>query len=397
MRGFTYRCTLLEIVEMNSLLKSLFFKHRVASTLMFAVVMAYGSQAARAETSFGQINLVTDDQTANPAQVRDAHLQNPWGVSYRPTGPFWVSNNATGVSTLYSVDSSTNATTPLSLVVSIPGAGDVTGQVSNNSSQAFNGNPFLFVSEDGTVSGWRSSLTTHAETLVAGSPGNVYKGVAEATVGGNSYLYAANFGTGDIDVIKGAAGAADLGGNFIDPNLPSGYAPFNIQSLGDKLYVAYALKDNALPDEVAGAGLGFVSIFDFQGNFVDRLASGGVLNAPWGLTIAPSSFGEFAGNLLVGNFGDGTINAYNLVDNSFTGQLTDGNGQALKIDGLWALTVGNDGNAGSSQKLYFTAGPDDEAHGLFGAITVVPVPAAMWLFGSVLLGFGVFGKRQSLA
>ena len=381
---------------MNSLRKSSFFKHRVASVLVFVLVVC-GPQEASAATSFGQINLVTDDQTVNPAQVTDTNLKNPWGVSFRPTGPFWVSNNATGTSTLYSVDSATNATTQSGLVVSIPGAGNVTGQVANTSSTAFNGNFFLFVSEDGTVSGWRSALATHAETLVTGLQGNVYKGVAEATVGGSSYLYAANFGTGNIDVIKGTMGAADLGGNFTDPNLPSGYAPFNIQSLGDKLYVAYALKDNALPDEVAGAGLGFVSIFDFQGNFVDRLASGGALNAPWGLAIAPSSFGEFAGNLLVGNFGDGTINAYNLVDNSFTGQLTDGNGQALKIDGLWALTVGNDGNAGSSQKLYFTAGPDDEAHGLFGAITVVPVPAAMWLFGSVLLGFGVFGKRQSLA
>ncbi|WKJ89982.1 TIGR03118 family protein [Methylomonas montana] len=381
---------------MNSLLKSLFFEHRVASVLMFVLVMACGSQAASAATSFGQINLVTDDQTANPAQVADTNLKNPWGVSYRPAGPFWVSNNATGTSSLYNVDPATNATTPLALVVSIPGAGNVTGQVSNGNPQAFNGDPFLFVSEDGTVSGWRNTLGTTAETIVTGAPNKLYKGVAEATVAGNSYLYAANFGTGAIDVIKGSAGAADLG-NFTDPNLPSGYAPFNIQSLGDKLYVAYALKDNASPDEVAGAGLGFVSVFDFQGNFLDRVASGGVLNAPWGLAIAPSSFGEFAGNLLVGNFGDGTINAYNLLNNSFAGQLTDGNGQALKIDGLWALTVGNDGNAGSSQRIYFTAGPGGEAHGLFGAITVVPVPAAFWLFGSVLLGFGVFGKRQSLA
>ena len=266
MVGFTCRCTLLEIVDMNSLLKSLFFKHRVASVLMFVLVMACGSQAASAATSFGQINLVTDDQTANPAQVADTNLKNPWGVSYRPAGPFWVSNNATGTSSLYNVDPATNATTPLALVVSIPGAGNVTGQVSNGNPQAFNGDPFLFVSEDGTVSGWRNTLGTTAETIVTGAPNKLYKGVAEATVAGNSYLYAANFGTGAIDVIKGSAGAADLG-NFTDPNLPSGYAPFNIQSLGDKLYVAYALKDNASPDEVAGAGLGFVSVFDFQGNF----------------------------------------------------------------------------------------------------------------------------------
>lgn len=382
---------------MNSLLKSLFFKHRIASVLMFVLVMAFGSQTASAATSFGQINLVTDDQTANPAQVTDPNLVNPWGVSFRPTGPFWVSNNASRTSTLYSVDSANNQTTQLGLVVSIPGAGNVTGQVANTSSTAFNGNFFLFVSEDGTVSGWKGILGANAETLVAGLPGNVYKGVAEASVAGNSYLYAANFGTGSIDVIKGSAGAAGLAGNFIDPTLPTGYAPFNIQTLGDKLYVAYALKDNNSADEATGPGLGFVSVFDFQGNFLNRAASGGALNAPWGLAIAPPSFGEFAGNLLVGNFGDGTINAYNSATNSFVGQLTDSNGQPIAIDGLWALTVGNDGNAGSSQKLYFTAGPDGEAHGLFGAITVVPVPAAIWLFGSVLLGFGVFGKRQSLA
>jgi uncharacterized protein (TIGR03118 family) len=142
--------------------------------------------------------------------------------------------------------------------------------------------------------------------------------------------------------------------------------------------------------------LGIVSIFDLQGNLEKRLATGGALNAPWGLAIAPSSFGEFAGDLLVGNFGDGTINAYNLSDGSLVGQLKDSNGHVLKIDGLWALSAGNDGAAGSSQAIYFTAGPGDETHGLFGAITVVPLPAAFWLFGSALFGFGVFGKPKKL-
>jgi uncharacterized protein (TIGR03118 family) len=378
---------------MNTLLKLPFLNSRIGPALTLAAVLAIYSSGAIATTQFAQINLVTDDQTANAAQITDASLKNPWGLSFGPTGPFWVSDNATGLSTLYSANPGTQNAAKLGLTVTIPGAGNVTGQVFNNST-GFNGNAFLFVSEDGTVSGWRGALGTTAETLVTSSASNLYKGAAIANVGSNAYLYAANFNTGAIDVLKGASGAPNLTGTFTDPNLPSGYAPFNIQTLEDKLYVAYALKDSASPDEVAGAGLGMVSIFDLQGNLERRLVTGGALNAPWGLAIAPSSFGEFAGSLLVGNFGDGTINAYNLANGSLVGQLKDGNGQVLKIDGLWALSAGNDGAAGSSQAIYFTAGPGDETHGLFGAITVVPLPAAFWLFGSVLLGFWRFRQTE---
>jgi uncharacterized protein (TIGR03118 family) len=380
---------------MNAPLKLSFPNSRLSPVLMLVAALAIYSHGADATTSFAQINLVTDDQSANSAQIADTSLQNPWGLSFGPSGPFWVSDNATGVSTLYSVNPTTQHTTKLGLTVTIPGAGNVTGQVFNNS-PGFNGNAFLFVSEDGAVSGWRGALGTTAETRALPDANNLYKGAAIASVGGNSYLYAANFNTGAIDVLKGTPGAPDLAGRFTDPNLPAGYAPFNIQTLGDKLYVAYAVKDSASPDEVAGAGLGIVSIFDLQGNLEKRLATGGALNAPWGLAIAPSSFGEFAGDLLVGNFGDGTINAYNLSDGSLVGQLKDSNGHVLKIDGLWALSAGNDGAAGSSQAIYFTAGPGDETHGLFGAITVVPLPAAFWLFGSALFGFGVFGKPKKL-
>jgi uncharacterized protein (TIGR03118 family) len=264
------------------------------------------------------------------------------------------------------------------LVVSIPGDGSVTGQVFNNAAAtgAFNGNAFLFVSEDGTISGWRSTLGSNAETLVAGSALNVYKGSALGTVGGASYLYAANFRNGTIDVTP-ASGASALPGNFTDPTLPAGYAPFNIQNLGGKLYVTYALQDGAKHDEIAGAGKGFVSVFDLNGNFLRRVASGGSLDAPWGLTLAPSSFGSIGGDLLVGNFGDGRINIFDALNDAFVGQLNTPDGIPLAIDGLWALTVGNDGSGGSSQKIYFSAGPDDEKNGLFGVLTAVPEPASL--------------------
>jgi uncharacterized protein (TIGR03118 family) len=289
---------------------------------------------------------------------------------------------------LYTVDPATNATTKLGLEVSIPGDGSVTGQVFNGNSKAFNGDPFIFVSEDGTVSGWRGSLGSSAEMLVTGSSANVYKGTTEATINGNTYLYAANFRAGNIDVIKGTPGAPNLTGNFTDPGIPSGYAPFNIQKLGDKLYVTYAVQDADKHDDVAGLGHGFVSVFDPQGSFLGRIGTHGTLNSPWGLAIAPTSFGKFAGDLLVGNFGDGRINVFNLPTDSFVAQLAGTNGKQLSIDGLWGLTIGNDHGAGSSQMVYFSAGPGGEQHGLFGVITSVPEPSSA-ILGLVAAGLVV--------
>ncbi|MGH8797785.1 MAG: TIGR03118 family protein, partial [Caldimonas sp.] len=216
----------------------------------------------------------------------------------------------------------------------------------------------------------------------------VYKGAAFATIGANSYLYAANFRSGAIDVAKGSAAAPALSGMFVDPGLPSGYAPFNVQNLGGTLYVTYAQQDADKHDEIAGAGLGLVDSYDLQGNLLSRVATGGTLDAPWGLAIAPSSFGAMAGALLVGNFGDGRINAYDATTDAFLGQVLDAANAPLAIDGLWAISPGNDGNAGSSARLYYTAGPGDEAHGVFGVLTPVPEPSAALLLLAGLLGLG---------
>ena len=253
----------------------------------------------------------------------------------------------------------------------------------------------MFVSEDGTISGWRSSLGTTAETLVPGSSANVYKGAAFGTIGGNSYLYAANFRAGTIDVEKGSAAAPSLPGTFADPNLPSGFAPFNVQNLGGTLYVTYAQQDATKHDEVAGAGLGLVNSYDLQGHLLGRVATAGTLNAPWGLAIAPGSFGAMAGALLVGNFGDGRINAYNAATHAFLGQVQDVGGGPLDIDGLWAISPGNGANGGSNSLLYFTAGPDDESHGIFGVLTPTPEPSVTVLLMVGLSGLMFLTRRRA--
>ncbi len=361
--------------------------------LSLAVALAATSLSSHAvEVSVS--NLVTDNQAANPAQVTDPGLVNGWGLSYSPTSPFWVSSNGAGTSVVYRVDPATQATTKVPLTVAIPGAGNITGQVFNaGGAGQFNGNAFLFVSEDGTVSGWRGALGTTAETLA--SVNGIYKGAAYATVAGNSYLYAADFGRGSIDVFKGNVGAVNLSGSFTDAALPSGYVPFNVQALDDSLFVTYARRDGNSTDETAGAGFGFVDRYDLQGNLLGRVASGGVLDAPWGLAIAPASFGSLAGSLLVGNFGDGHISAYDLATDTFLGQVNGAGGQALAIDGLWALSVGNDASAGSSQSLYFTAGPGDESHGVFGVMRAIPEPRASILFAAGLLLLGWRATRRA--
>jgi uncharacterized protein (TIGR03118 family) len=310
----------------------------------------------------------------------DSQLINPWGISTSGTGPFWISDNGAGVSTLYSVDPTTNVATKLSFPsptgVAIPGDGSVTGQVFNGGN-AFNSDRFLFVNEDGTISGWRNALGATAEILQTGLPANIYKGVTLDTTGGHSYLLSANFKSGNIDVLKEGNLAPDLTGKFLDPNLPAGYAPFNISKLGNTIYVTYALRNGK--DDSPGPGHGFVTAFDDNGNFFGRIGTMGALNSPWGLAIAPSGFGSLAGDLLVGNFGDGRINIFSADPSSpaFLGQLIDARtDNPLSIDGLWGLIPGGGGSAGNTHDIYFTAGPNDESGGVLGVIQSVPEPGS---------------------
>lgn len=326
---------------------------------------------ARAGNLFVARSLATD--------ATDAQLINPWGISASATSPFWISNNGTGTSTLYSVNPTTNVATKQSLVVTIPGDGSVTGQVFN-SGTAFNGDRFLFVNEDGTISGWRPALGTIAERLQFADPANIYKGVTLNLTGGHSYLLSANFGTGNIDVLKEDAGAPDLAANFVDPNLPANYAPFNISKLGNRIYVTYALKNGK--DDLPGPGHGFVTAFDENGGFLGRIGTMGALDSPWGLAIAPSGFGSLAGDLLVGNFGDGRINIFSADPGSpaFLGQLTDARtGNPITIDGLWGLIPGNGSGAGNLSDIYFTAGPKNESGGVLGVLQSVPEPSSVVL------------------
>jgi uncharacterized protein (TIGR03118 family) len=281
----------------------------------------------------------------------------------------------------------------LPLVVSIPspkgGLAAPTGQVFDDT-MAFSSSRFLFATEDGTIAGWSGG--TSAVTLFDNSAIDaVYKGLAISTIDTNSYLYAADFHNNKIEVFR-STGAPSLKGNFTDPTLPSGYAPFNIQRIGDDLYVTYAKQVPGSDDEAHGPGFGYVSVFDLQGNFKQRFASQGNLNAPWGLAMAPSSWGNLGGSVLIGNFGDGMINAFD-SKGMFIGPVADAHGKSLVNDGLWGLKFGNGANGASMNTLYLTAGLDDEQHGLFARIDPVPEPGTLGLIATGLL-FTVVRRRR---
>jgi len=262
-----------------------------------------------------------------------------------------------------------------------------TGAVFTGGLGLFGGENFMFATEEGTIAGWRNALGTNAEVLVDnGGRGSVYKGLAVGTVGANSYLYAADFHNSHIDVFANP-GAPQLPGNFLDPNLPAGYAPFNVQNLNGQIYVAYALRPAGSDDEQAGSGLGYVSVFDLNGTFIRRVVSQGALNAPWGLALTPTGFGGLpAGDLLVGNFGDGLINAYD-QNGLLLGTIANAAGIPIDNSGLWALTF-----RGTS--LYLTAGLNDENNGLFARIDAVPEPGTVVL---TFLGLAGLVIRRRLA
>ena len=340
----------------------------LALAVLIAALFAVMPLRAAEDNAYTVTPLVSDQPGVAP--VVDSDLVNAWGLAASSTSPWWVADNGTSKSTLYNG----NTGQKVALTVTVGTDSGPTGVVFNGGSSfvVTNGTSsaparFIFDSEDGVIRGWNPGVdpTNAVVAPASADPGAIYKGLAIA----GGMLYANDFHNGVVDVFDGSWALVN---QFTDPGLPSGYAPFGIQAIGSRIFVSFAKQDANAEDEVAGQGLGFVDAFDTAGNLVARVAQHGQLNAPWGLALAPADFGRFSGDLLVGNFGDGTINAFEPQSNGhfgFRGQLRNGSGHAISIDGLWALEFGNGANAGPTNTLFFTAGPDDETHGLFGRIT----------------------------
>ena len=372
-----------------------------ASALGATGACAQEGEAAGHRNAYAITPLVSD--VAGQAAMQDKVLQNAWGVAFTPAGsPFWVNDNVTGCSTLYAGD---GTTIPLQVSIPLPGNVVPTGScrpvdpknppsptpaaptgIVWNPSSAFlvpgtkSPASFIFATEDGTLSAWTGGLTPPTDAVLAAdnsaSPnaanGAVYKGLVTGVNVKGVFLFATNFRAGTIDVFgptgpNGMFTPATTDGNFSDPEIPAGYAPFGIQNIGGDLFVTYALQNAQKHDDVAGPGHGFVDVFDTDGHLLRRLASRGPLNSPWGVARASYAFGRFSGDILVGNFGDGRINVFD-ERGEFIEQLDGVDGKAIVIDGLWMLTLGG-GRTSSSDTLYFTAGPNGETHGLFGTIT----------------------------
>jgi uncharacterized protein (TIGR03118 family) len=368
----------------------------IALALILGVAIVVVSPLRAAEhNSYTVVPLVSDQPGVAPNT--DPNLVNAWGLTSGPTTPWWVSDNGTDKSTLYRGSDGQ----PQALVVNVHNAptgtvfNPTTGFVLPTGGKAL----FLFDTEEGKVLGWNQAQGTTAVVVANLGDGAIYKGLAIADTSAGPRLYAADFHNARVDVFDGSFNLVP--GGFVDRRLPRGYAPFGIQTIGDRVFVSYAKQDAAREDDVPGQGRGFVDAYDTAGHLLDRVAQRGPLNAPWGLALAPDTFGRFAGDLLVGNFGNGKINAYAEEDHGHghkhgqdhgrgdghghdhghdhgrhhghgdfehRGQLRGADGRALRIDGLWALEFGQGGNNGPAGTLFFTAGPDDEMHGLFGQI-----------------------------
>jgi uncharacterized protein (TIGR03118 family) len=376
-------------------------KNPMRTILLFTIIASACGGSCLAATGFVQHNLVSD--IAGIADKLDPCLVNPWGIVASPTSPLWISNNGTGLSTLYNGNGIAST-----LIVGIPGPattqspgtqcgktalgpGAASGVIFNDTAAFLIGTSpasFIFSSEQGIIAGWNGAAGKTAAIMADRSAqGSVYKGLATATRSEGPLLYAADFGNGKVDVFDGGMNPLSLPNAFTDSSIPAGFAPFNIQNLGGSLYVTYAKQDANHHDDVAGPGNGYVDVYDLNGLLLQRLVAGGPLNSPWGMAMAPSTFGDFAGALLVGNFGDGSINAFDPASGRFLGALQNGTGAPISISGLWGLTFGNGSQpdpadapvGGDVNILYFTAGiagPDTvESHGLLG--TLQPAPAIL--------------------
>jgi uncharacterized protein (TIGR03118 family) len=358
---------------------------RQAAALASFAALLVGANPAAAQF-YLQTNLVSD--LPGVAQLQDTSLVNSWGLAASPKSPWWVANNGTDSSTLYNTSGPVTKVPITALpchCVIVPGA--PTGLVFNGNMASFiipggAAARFIFDAEDGSISGWAGGTTA---TVIIQPSDKVYKGLAIASTAAGDFLYATDFHDGNVDVYNSSFVLQNMPGAFTDPTIPKGYAPFGIRNLEGIIYVTYALQDSDAHDDVPGVGHGFVNAFTTDGTLIRRVASKGPLNSPWGLELAPAGsppagFGKFGGDLLVGNFGDGKIHAYDpgalLGNGEFKrrGVLHSADGPPLKIDGLWALAFGNDHAAGPSTTLFFTSGPQGESHGIFGSLVVAPPP-----------------------
>lgn len=323
---------------------------------------------------FAETALVSDGVIT--AAHTDSKLQNPWGIAFAPGEPAWIADNGSSVATLYDGNGA-----PQSLVVSIPagsnGPADPTGVIYNGTSDfvvntgAGSGPAqFIYAGEGGTIAAWNGQYSGSAATTVYddGAGGAVYKGLALASNGGANFLYATDLHNAKVVVFDARFNKVASAGGFSDSAIPAGFAPFGIQLVNGQLYVTYAQQNAAKNDENLGAGLGYVDVFDTAGNLVKHFASGGVLNAPWGIALAPTGFGPFGGSLLIGNFGDGAINVFDPNSGQSLGPLTLANGRQFLVPGLWALAFGNGAANQPTGTLFYTAGPNNQQDGIYGRI-----------------------------
>jgi uncharacterized protein (TIGR03118 family) len=357
------------------------------------------AQVPPAAAGFIDTALVSNKTTViASAKTFDTNLQNPWGLAVGPSMPFWIADNNNNLSTLYSgigANETQTVTGSASVGIAIPESS--AGDPANPTGQVFNGSGgfliatthgqesalFMFDGEAGTIAAWATdsgatAVTVFDDSVANGAEHAVYKGLAIGSVGGATFLYATDLHNNKVDVFDTHfSKPAAMQGKFLDPNIPAGFVPFGIQALNGNLYVTFAKQDAAKHDEITGAGLGYVDVFDFSGNLVSQFASAGTLNAPWGVAMAPAGFGALQGDVLIGNFGDGTINIFSPKGASlanFDGPLMSSTGQPMAFPGLWSLVFGNGDADKPITTLFYTAGFGDQTDGIFGGITLQSNP-----------------------